>query len=241
MEGAGRVRTATGLHETLLEAAQLDKVAKRGRCKPGEVPLWGGGREGDPPQSAPSNLCRLTRHHSPTQTHPDSPAWTSLPRADSPPCHPVSQSLLGGGPEGRMAPEESITRPVPSLDATSHLGGHDARGAARGEAGTCRGNNPEDSPKEMPRARPGQSLGQAGAGGSETGCHLWRASGEGDTQMAPGAHLLGASGLRPGPQEQRRGPATDARRGPSSLLRLGRGCLVTLWGAAPASYRSCLL
>lgn len=236
------MRTATGLHETLLEAAQLDKVAKRGRCKPGEVPLWGGGREGDPPQSAPSNLCRLTRHHSPTQTHPDSPAWTSLPRADSPPCHPVFQSLLGGGPWRENGPRRECnqeTYPLPGCHIAP--GRYEGYRAARGEAGTCRGNNPEDSPKEMPRARPGQSLGQAGAGGSETGCHLWRASGEGDTQMAPGAHLLGASGLRPGPQEQRRGPATDARRGPSSLLSLGRGCLVTLWGVAPTSYRSCLL
>ena len=225
------------------------EISETNQVLPREVPYhWGEpGREVLPE----SPFSPLPAHQAPL-LYPDSPRFscllpgpacqeqTVLP-AISPPCHPVSQSLLDGGPEGGMAPEESITRPIPSLDATSHLGGHDARGAARGEAGTCRGNNPEDSPKEMPRARPGQSLDQAGAGGSETGCHLWRASGEGDMQMAPGAHLLGASGLRPGPQEQRRGPATDARRGPSSLLRLGRGCLVTLWGVAPTSYRSCLL
>ena len=242
MEGAGRVRTATGLQETLLEAAQLDKGKKK-QMQDWRSPTlgWGRGRRSTPNQ--------------PLLTSAGSPGTTPLPRLTQillpgPACQEqtvlpailCSKACLVGAPGGRMAPEESVTRrPIPSLDATLHLGGHEGCRAARGEAGTCRGNDPEDSPKERPWPRPGQSLDQAGAGGSETGCHLWRASGEGDTQMASGAHLLGESRLRPGPQEQRRGPATDARQGPSSLLSLGRGCLVTLWGAAPASYRSCLL
>ena len=210
-----------------------------------EVPYhWGKpGREVLPE----SPFSPLPAHRAPLP-YPDSPRFSCL--LPGPACQEqtvlpailCSKACLVGAPGGRMAPEESVTRrPIPSLDATLHLGGHEGCRAARGEAGTCRGNDPEDSPKERPWPRPGQSLDQAGAGGSETGCHLWRASGEGDTQMASGAHLLGESRLRPGPQEQRRGPATDARQGPSSLLSLGRGCLVTLWGAAPASYRSCLL
>ena len=213
-------------------------------------PTTGGSQVWRSSQKAPSHLCRPIRHQSPTWTHPDSPACcldqpaksrqSSLPSVY--PAIPCFKACLVGAPGGRMAPEESVTRsPVPSLDNTSHPDGHEACRAARGEVGMCRGNNPEDSPEERPGARPGQSLDQAGAGGSETRCHLWRASGEEDTQMAPGAHLLGASGMRPGPPEQRRGPATGARRGPSSLLSLGRGCLVTLWGVAPSSCRSCLL
>ena len=108
-------------------------------------------------QKAPSHLCRPTRHHSSTQTHPDSPACCldqpAKSRQSSLPSRVPKPAWWGTGRENGPRGEHNQT--VPSLDATSHLGGHDARGAARGEAGTCRGNNPEDSPKERPRPRPG--------------------------------------------------------------------------------------
>ena len=116
---------------------------------------WGQGRGPTPNQ--------------PLLTSVGSPGTTPLPRLTQillpgPACQErtvlpailCSKACLVGAPGGRMAPEESVTRrPIPSLDATLHPGGHEGYRAARGEAGTCRGNNPEDSPKERPRPRPG--------------------------------------------------------------------------------------
>ena len=187
-----------------------------------------GAGNGTPPPISPFSPLLAHQKVSPTWTHRDSPACcldqpdksrqSSLPSAL--PAIPCSKAQLVGAPRGRMASEESVTRsPVPSLDNTSHPGGHEARRAARGEAGTYRGNDPEDSPEERPRARASTSR----AGGSETGRHLWRASGEGDTQMAPGAHLLGASGMRPGPPGAEEGSSHRCPPGPLFPTKPGEG------------------
>lgn len=145
---------------------------KKIKSHPEKSPTTGESRVARSSQKAPSHLCQPTRHHSPTWTHPDSPACClnqSAKRRQSSllsvlPAIPF-QSLPGGGPwrENGHRGMLNITRsPDPSPDVTSHLGGHEACGAARGEAGNCRGNDPEDTLRTevtgqgRPEPRPGR-------------------------------------------------------------------------------------
>ena len=146
---------------------------KKVESHPEKSPTTGESQVARSSQKAPSLLCQPTRHHSPTWTHPDSPACClhqSAKRRQSLllsvlPAIPL-QSLPGGAPQRETGHRGllNITRsPDPSPDATSHLGGHEARGVAKGEAGNCRGNEPEDSPEDGGHG-PGQARASARRG-----------------------------------------------------------------------------
>lgn len=113
-EQADRVQPLV-LQDTLLEAAQLDKGARRGRCRPREVLEKGWGRGKGPPQSALSHLRRPTRHHFRTPTHPE-PLACSLDQpakgrqSSLPSVLPAIQNQQGRGP----SPDRPHGRALPA-------------------------------------------------------------------------------------------------------------------------------